>query len=625
MPRVPYRSLVQACSEGVLLIGEGDRVLYANPAAEALVGEIGRQGLPPQLGDLIDPTDQPVWESLRRTALRGERSDERGVRLPGVGSEPVPARMRASGLEAGHIAVYLRRGRSHDDELRRSEQRYRTLFEQANDAVFLETLDGRIIDVNRRACELLGYTRRELLALNVSDITPDDVHEGIAESIDDLLSTGGMCLESVNLHRNGSVIPVEVSLRVLRGDGEPLLLTLVRDISDRKRIEEERARMEEHLLHAQKAEGLGIMSAGLAHDFNNILMGIQGFAELALQGLDQRHPSRDAVERIGAATRRATALTQQLLAYTGRGHMETEALDLDRLVDDLLDVLRSGVSKKVVVERRFDGDPPPVLGNASNLRQLVMNLLLNAGEAIGDRPGTVTVRTGSEEFADGQTDGLLVPGEPPVGPCAILEITDDGCGMDEETRARIFDPFFSSKRPGRGLGLAAVYGVVKRHGGALQVSSRPGAGTGFRVWLPTAGECVACAAQDPRASLPGGEERILFVDDEEHVRQVAAQALGRLGYRVDFAEDGAQGLDRFLQSQDELDLVIVDVMMPVLGGLELLQELKRIRPDVKVILSSGYNELDTTGDIAPGDLAGFLQKPYSLQSLAEKVRHALDE
>lgn len=624
MPRVPYRFLVQNSGEGVLLIGDADRVLYANEAACELLGRIDQLGAPPRIDQFLAPADRGVWESLRRAALRGERTGERGVQLIGPGRRLVPARIRARGLDDGQISLYLRPGRSHDDELRRSEQRYRTLFEQANDAVFLETLDGRIIDVNRRACELLGYSRKELMGLTVADITPPEVQDGIAQSLDDLLSTGGMCLESINVHKDGTLVPVEVSLRVLRGDAEPLLLTLVRDISERKRMEDERARMEEHLLHAHKAEGLGIMSAGLAHDFNNILMGIQGFAELALQGLSRHHPSRDAVERIGQATRRATALTQQLLAYAGRGHMETEAIDLDRLVDDLIDVLRSSVSKKVVIERRFEEGPPPVLGNPSNLRQLVMNLLLNAGEAIGDRPGTLTVRTGCEELTPGKAEGLLVPGDPPEGPCAVLEISDDGCGMDEETRARIFDPFFSSKRPGRGLGLAAVYGVVKRHGGALRVTSRPGEGTTLRVILPAA-ECATQEPAPPQAGLPRGDETILFVDDEENVRRVAAEALGGLGYRVEFAENGAQGLDRFVRCMDQLDLVIVDVMMPVLGGVELLQELKRIRPDVKVILSSGYNELDTTRDIAQGDLAGFLQKPYSLQLLAEKVRTALDE
>jgi len=398
-----------------------------------------------------------------------------------------------------------------------------------------------------------------------------------------------------------------------------------RDITDRKRAEEERIALEAKVRQAQKLESMGVLAGGIAHDFNNLLTGVIGNAELALMDLPAGSPARHSIEEINAAARRAAELAGQMLAYSGKGQFVLEAIDLSRLVRKLQRLLGSAVSKRVTLEFDLADGLPAVEGDATQLRQVVMNLVINASEAIGDGDGVVTVRTwltdaDTSYLADSHVDDGL-----PSGPYVCLEVSDTGCGMDEETKAKLFDPFFSTKFTGRGLGLAAVLGIVRGHGGAIRVQSKPGKGSTFRVLLPI---CDASAPELPEPDeVPEGGLRghgtVLVVDDEEVVRQVGKSALARLGFTVLTAEDGPQAIEAVRADPEGVQAVLLDLTMPHMDAEGVVRELRRLRKDLPIILSSGYSEDEAVRRFAAEDLAGFIQKPYDPATLIQTLQRIM--
>ena len=403
---------------------------------------------------------------------------------------------------------------------------------------------------------------------------------------------------------------------------------LERDRQERARQREEEARLalEKQIQQAQKLESLGVLAGGIAHDFNNILTGVLGNASLAMAQLPPDSPVREDIEQVEKAARWAAELTQQMLAYSGRGRFVVEPLDLARVVGEMAPLLDSAISKKAV--RRFDFAPdlPPVIADSAQVRQLLMNLITNASDAIGSENGAITVKTDLLHADREYLAGTFMDWDLEEGAYVRVEVSDTGCGMDEETRSKIFDPFFSTKFTGRGLGLAAVLGIVRGHKGALKVYSEPGKGTNITVLFPA-------GAEGERHPLPAarsagdwrGEGLVMVVDDEEVVRRTASAALERLGFEVIVAADGCEALTLIEARGREVQLVLLDMTMPKMDGLETFLELKRIDPDLKVILSSGYNEQEATNRFTGEGLAGFIQKPYSSKKLAELIRGVLKE
>jgi signal transduction histidine kinase/ActR/RegA family two-component response regulator len=384
------------------------------------------------------------------------------------------------------------------------------------------------------------------------------------------------------------------------------------------------ARYQEHVRQTQKLESLGVLAGGIAHDFNNILTGILGNASLAAEILPAGHPVRPLVDDVVTASERAAGLTTQMLAYAGKGQFVVRRVDLSALVRKLTDFFRASVPKRVELAVQLAAELPSIEADSSQLEQVVMNLVINAAEAIPEgRSGTVQVRTYATDVGP-ETAHRQFHGDPPrPGKYVVLQVTDDGSGMDEATLARIFDPFFTTKFMGRGLGLAALQGIVRGHQGALNVESHPGRGTCFSVFLPVA---THSAAVEGRASekLPDDRVTILVVDDEEVVRSTATSLLEQRGYAVVTAENGKVGVDVFRKLGDRVDAVLLDMTMPVMDGEEALRELKAIRPDAKVILTSGYDEAEAVRRFADAGLAGFIQKPYTSSRLAEKIKRTLE-
>lgn len=395
---------------------------------------------------------------------------------------------------------------------------------------------------------------------------------------------------------------------------------------ERQRVERERQSFERKMVESQKLESLGVLAGGIAHDFNNLLTGILGNASLLRMDLPFGSPLIESVDQVEKTALRAAELCKQMLAYSGKGRFQLQRLDLARLVEDTTHLLQISISKKVVLKFNFAPGLPPVEADPTQLRQIVMNLVINASEAIGDRSGIVALTTGLTRV-DRQylTTTYLAP-ELPEGDYVFLEVSDNGCGMTPEIKARIFDPFYTTKFTGRGLGLAAVLGIVHGHHGALKVYSEPGKGSSFKIILPVAiGAPTYTGETTGQLTRWRTSGRILVVDDEETVRTVSARLLESLGFQVTLAEDGRAGVAAFEREPDAFRLVLMDLTMPHHDGVEAFSLMRRVRPTVNVILMSGFNEQDAIANFTGKGLAGFLQKPFDRATLVERVRAVLDQ
>lgn len=390
---------------------------------------------------------------------------------------------------------------------------------------------------------------------------------------------------------------------------------------ERKRAEEERRSLQEQVWHAQKLESLGVLAGGIAHDFNNLLMAILGNASLARLHVPAESAAIECIEHIEKASQHAAELTNQMLAYAGKGALSIGLVSLSKLASEMMSLLETSVTKKARVVIELDAGVPMIQGDSGQLRQVIMNLVTNASDAVGDTGGPIRIATGFAAVDEGMLSEMLMADGFQGGECVFLEVSDGGCGMDEETRRRVFDPFFSTKFTGRGLGLAAVLGIVRGHHGAIHLESTPGVGTVFRVYFPPAGEPHEVRpeiSENVRADwqATGG---ILVVDDEEEVRRVAQALLERRGFTVFLAKDGVEALDRYREHADEIRAVLLDMTMPNLGGRETFEALSKLNPALPVAFSSGYMELEELAPLNDLPHVAFIQKPYSAEALHETI------
>jgi PAS domain S-box-containing protein len=518
-----------------------------------------------------------------------------------------------------------------EEALRRSERFARRLVESIPHAAFVFDLRTRRVEyASERAEAVLGWTPAALTALGPRGLDRI-VHVEDRPKVADLLGRwdaagddDGVGADLRVRDRAGSWRWIRAYAKVFSRTPDGRVRQLVgtcEDVTRARREEEDRRALEQRVRVAQKAESLGLLAGGIAHDFNNLLTSVLGNAGLAALHLDAASLALPFVRQIETAARRAADLTTQLLGYAGKGQLVVRRLDLARLVEEMTGLLETVVSKDVRVVSRH-GRGVAVEGDPTQLRQVAMNLITNASDACLGRPGEIAVTTGVVDLDAGSALGVGAEEPLPAGRYVFLEVTDTGCGMDAETLPRIFDPFFSTKRTGRGLGLAAVLGIVRGHRGAIRVTSEPGHGSSFQVLLP------ACDAPEPDAPAgvetwrPGGT--VLLVDDEEDVRRAAAAMLESLGFEVLEAEDGVSALQAFRRHADRVDLVLLDLTMPRLDGARTLRRMRALRPDVRVVVSSGYAEDDVRERFARGEPpAGYLRKPYGLDELRSVLGRVL--
>jgi PAS domain S-box-containing protein len=386
----------------------------------------------------------------------------------------------------------------------------------------------------------------------------------------------------------------------------------------------ESRRLETKLMETAKLESLGVLAGGIAHDFNNLLTGILGNASLARQELPPASLGQPMLDQIETAARRAADLCKQMLAYSGKGRFVVQRLNVNKLIEDTTHLLQISIAKNCVLRFNLAADLPPVKADATQLRQVIMNLVINASEAIGSRSGVLALSTGVARVDGEYVKGFRPDASPVPGDYVFIEVSDNGCGMDSATLAKIFDPFFTTKFTGRGLGLAAVLGIVRGHRGGLKVYSEPGRGTTFKLFFPVAsGRAQESASPFPETAPFKGSGTVLVVDDEETVRTVAARMLERLGFTVVTANDGRDGLEKFRADPARFTLVLLDLTMPHLDGEETFRQMRVLNPQVRVILTSGFNQMEAVNRFTGKGLAGFIQKPFELTGLIQVVRSVL--
>ena len=450
---------------------------------------------------------------------------------------------------------------------------------------------------------------------------------GLLEAAESVLADGAARLIDADMCTSfgkNVVVTYMVSRLVIKE--KPHLLVIGRDITDENRLADENRKIEAQMRHVQKLESLGVLAGGIAHDFNNILLAILGNAELAVLRLPAGSPAQNNLQQIEKAARRAADLAQQMLAYSGKGQFVVEPLDANALITEMHHILGVSISKKVEMHLNLAGDLPLFEGDATQIRQIIMNLVINASEAIGEDTGTIEITTGSVECARDYLAGIWLYDSLEAGTYVYLEIADTGCGMDQQTLAKLFDPFFTTKFTGRGLGMAAVLGIVRGHHGAIVVNSEPGNGTRFKLLLPARCNLSAAKPQEPvteSGRLSKGSGTILLVDDEQIILDLGRDMLEDLGYDVLTAENGAVALDVFKSHRNEVVCIILDLTMPQLDGEQTFRELRRIDPQVRVIMSSGFNEQEVTRKFGGQGLAGFIKKPYKFVDLSQKLHQVI--
>jgi PAS domain S-box-containing protein len=506
--------------------------------------------------------------------------------------------------------------------LRESEQRLALIFNSAFDSMFLMSAesDDRFVLrlVNAAFTRITGVPAEAVIDREIREISRDHAAVQVARYVDAVRTREVVEYEErYELGGREQVMETRLIPVIDPSGAVTHILGTSRDISERRRIELERQALTAQLQHAQKLESLGVLAGGVAHDFNNLLVGILGNASLALLDLPADSDVAEMVGDIERTARQAAELTNQLLAYSGKGRFVVSAVDLGRLVRDMSPVWRSALSKRAHVTLDLAERVPPVRADAAQLRQVVLNMMTNASDALGDGSGTITVRTGVTTLDDAALRSARFSTGAASGEFAFVEVQDDGIGMTDETIGRIFDPFFTTKFTGRGLGLAATLGIVRGHQGAITVTSAPGEGTTFRVALPARPDLALTRATPAAGTLTIGAGTVLVIDDEPGVRAAVRRILERAGYATLDAADGGDGVAVFAAHRDAIDCVVVDLTMPGLGGLEVVEQVRAIRPDVRIVVASGFDAGTVRG--LEGAEHVFLHKPFTAVQLIEAV------
>ncbi|GIW14964.1 MAG: hypothetical protein KatS3mg063_0817 [Tepidiforma sp.] len=610
------------------------RITSWNRGAELALGYTAAEALGRTTEFLFDPEALPLRDWLRSRVLAGENIEDmerpwrrRDGSTVILSSSYFPLRSPAGDIIGiGSVARDVTERVRAQQALQQSEARLRDLLDAVSAAVWVS--DGRnALFVNAEMERLTGYSRDELLAPGflASLIAEEDIPVMLRHFERRLQGLEQVSRFTIRIStRSGELRHLRVAASPFQFDGRDVTILSALDTTDLVHAEEERRRLDLQVQQTQKLESLGVLAGGIAHDFNNLLVAILGNAGLALMELPPESPARQTVLAIETAAQRAAELTRQMLAYSGKGKFVIEQLNLSRVVEEMAHLLEISVSKRAVLKYRFAPDLPAIEGDATQLRQVIMNLITNASDAIGDRSGVISVSTGLIDADAAYLKTAYMDDDLPEGQYVYLEVADTGIGMDAETAARIFDPFFTTKFTGRGLGLAAVLGIVRSHRGAIKLSTAPGRGTTFTILFPAAGPLAppdpAPAPETASTSLPRAV--ILVVDDDETVRAVTRRMLELSGFPVLLAADGAEAVALY-RERPGIDLVLLDLTMPAMDGEETFRELRRLDPGVRVILTSGYSEQDAADRFAGTGLAGFIQKPYRPQDLIETVRAAL--
>jgi PAS domain S-box-containing protein len=592
-----------------------------SPQWLVLTGLSREQALASGWNDAPHPDDLPrMHDAWTRSMHTGDVFDlEHRIRVADGSYRWMRTRARPRRDVAGAIVRWY--GYTEDiDAYKRAEEELRTTneklgkFLQACPLAVMALDAGGIVTLwNDAAEKLYGWTAAEVIGRFLPAI--DDEHRAeFLRNLDRVFQGEPlMGVETVRRNRTGDFDAQIWAVPLTLPNGQMHCLSIVADITKRKRAEE-------RYRETQKLESLGVLAGGIAHDFNNLLVGILGNASLAVESLSPANPTRALLNDVVKASERAADLTRQLLAYAGKGKFLVQSIDLTAAIRDISSLIQASIPKNVQLRLDLQQGLPAVEADFAQLQQLVMNLIINAAEAVGDESGAVLVTTGLEEIDGDRLRTARLGDALAPGPHVFFEVQDTGCGMTAETLARIFDPFFTTKFLGRGLGLAAALGIVRSHRGAIDVHSQSGEGSRFRVLFPARADVAAPAESVSAPETVRGSGMVLVVDDEDLVRGAVKATLHRFGYSVLLAENGQQAVELFRATHADLCAVVLDMTMPVMSGEEALRQLRVIDPSVPVILSSGFSEAEAVRRFTGKGLAGFLQKPFTARTLAAKLK-----
>jgi PAS domain S-box-containing protein len=588
---------------------------------------------------VISDYNLPMFDGLSAVQLLRRRDPDLPFILVSgmLGEETAIESLKAGATDyvvKSHLArlppVVARALRERDEQRQRreAEARYRDLFENANDMIYTRDLNGYFTSVNGMGERITGYTRDQLLTMSLDQLFSQEYLHLRAEEI--LRHQGEAALaiaeEIEFIRKDGTRIFVEVSSRLIYQNGRPTgVQGIARDISERKRAEEQRKQLEDQLLQAQKMESIGTLAGGVAHDFNNMLTAIIGNIQLVLESTPAESLDYPMLIEIEKAATRATALTRQLLTFSRRQPIERRTIDLNATIAELSQMLQRLIGEHVDVVIRLGDQLSPIFADPAQIQQVVMNLALNARDAMPSG-GELLITTRQVDL-----DEQACRSQPWARPGRYVQLIvgDTGTGMDTELQQRIFEPFFTTKERGKGtgLGLSVVYGIIKQHEGFVQVDSATDRGTTFTIFLPVPTVALNLSVPDLSPLVRGGNETILVAEDEASLRYLASTVLERLGYTVILAEDGLEAVNLFRVNQARIDLVILDLVMPRFSGRDALELMRAIRPDLRALFVTGYDDTaaPVPGVNAPVSGTNLLQKPYRVDMLGLRVRDLLDQ
>jgi two-component system cell cycle sensor histidine kinase/response regulator CckA len=619
-----YRDLVEHSQDLICTHDLKGRLLSVNPWAARVLGYSRDELLRMNMRDLIAPEARGKFDGYLEEI--GNHGTARGMLVVHTRNGERRIWEYNNTLRTEGVAEPVVRGMAQDiterkrteEALRASEELFKEYLRHSPIYTFIKEVtstESRVLHASDNFQQMVGIPARDMRGKTMTELFPADFGAKITADDWSVVAEGKVLKQDEDFNGRNYI---SIKFPIVQRE-KTLLAGYTIDITERKRAEEEKRTLERQVQQAQKMESLGVLAGGIAHDFNNILMAVLGHAELALDQVSPASAARPSLTEITKASRRAAELCTQMLAYAGKAPFALERVGLRDLVEEMAHLLQAAISKKAVLNLNLERGLPPIEADASQIRQIVMNLIINASEAIGDRSGVIRVSVGATRCDEEYLQKADLRGDLPLGLCVHLEVMDTGVGMDAETQSRIFEPFFSTKFTGRGLGLAAVLGIVRAHKGALTVCSEPGKGTTFRILFPAQENAGEEARPHDSSTLADwrGKGTILLVDDEESLLALGARMLEHLGFTVLPATDGLQAVGLYRERGREIDLVLMDLTMPHMDGSEAFGELRRLNPEVRVVLASGYSREDVASRFAGKGPAGILQKPYTLLKLRE--------
>ncbi len=629
-----FRSLVETSSDWIWEIDQNGVYTYVSPKCEEFLGYTPDEVIGVSIFEMLSPKEKQRFGDMFRDHVRDRKSvtNIENVRIH-KGGHKVIFETSGEPILDGNGDLVGFRGVSRDiTERKRVEEEFQKLalaVKYSGELVNMATLEGRMTFINDAGAKMLGIEQHEVERTYIMQVIPEHLQDLVTNELLPALMRGETWqgeLQYKNL-KTGKLTDVHAMTYTVPDPvtGKPLFLANVSmNITARKQAERERKVLEDQVQHMQKLESLGVLAGGIAHDFNNLLVGILGNADLALRRLPDNSPIRENLNGIENSAVRAADLCQQMLAYSGKGRFAVEVVDLREIVEEMSQMLDVSISKKTSCSYHFVDDVPCVEADATQIRQIVLNLITNASEALGDKSGAISLSVSSKQCDREYLSGSFIDEELPAGTYVCLEVTDNGQGMDGQTMERIFDPFFTTKFTGRGLGLSAVLGIIRGHKGSIKVHSEVGKGTRFQVLLPaTTKKKLEQSDQKLAPKTCKGGGTILLVDDDERIRAIMPEMLADCGFDVLTASDGREAVDIYERRKDEIILVVLDHTMPVMDGEETFRELQRIKNDVRVLLCSGYQEQDITRRFIGTRPAGFIQKPFRMDDLLSKLEDVL--